>query len=232
MSAIMSAARRRRIQRITPVPGYGALYNGYVITDIRGLAPVGYHVATQADYDQLISFLGGNSIAGGKMKETGTTHWLGETPGTTNSSKFSGVGAGIRGSGYRYSGSFMPVGYNNWLWTSTINNTGLLAYRLSVTNLTTQFMGVFEKFLGMSVRYVKDSTILTDGQEGTMVGNDLREYATVCIGTDVPQEWTKVNVRETKFANGDLIPVVINDDEWAALTTPAMCSYLNTNGFL
>jgi len=84
-------------------PLLGKLYNGYAITDSRGLAPTGWRIPTDADWTKLGTALGGNAVAGGKMKHTGTrivngksgnvsTYWLSPNTGATNSS-----GLGVRG---------------------------------------------------------------------------------------------------------------------------------------
>ena len=52
---------------------YGKLYNWYAVNDPRGLAPKGWHVPCDDEWTELEICLGEN--AGGKMKETGTTHW-------------------------------------------------------------------------------------------------------------------------------------------------------------
>ncbi len=66
---------------------YGKLYNWYAVNDPRGLAPKGYHVPTKADWDSLVSYLGGEEIAGKKLKST--EGWREEGNGT-NGSGFSG----------------------------------------------------------------------------------------------------------------------------------------------
>ena len=81
-----------------------------------------------------------------------------------------------------------------------------------------------ETAFGMSVRPVKDSTILTHGQSGTYVGNDGKVYRTICIGT---QEWLADNLCETLYRDGSPIPEVTDAATWAALTTGARCSYDN-----
>ena len=73
---------------------YGKLYNWYAVNDPRGLAPNGYHIPTDAEWTTLTTYLGGDSIAGGKMKEVGT--WLSPNIGATNSSSFTALPGGAR----------------------------------------------------------------------------------------------------------------------------------------
>lgn len=75
---------------------YGHLYNWYAVTDPRGLAPEGYHVATDADWRELGDFLEGDSIAGGKLKEEGLTHWMSPNLGATDEANFTGLPGGER----------------------------------------------------------------------------------------------------------------------------------------
>ncbi len=128
---------------------YGKLYNWYAVNDPRGLAPKGYHVPTKAEWDSLVSYLGGKEIAGKKLKST--EGWLEEGNGT-NESGFSGLPGGYR----NYNGPFLDVGGNlNW-WSSTeydaylawnvlLNCTNDLVYSLKNT-------GGF----GFSVRCLRD----------------------------------------------------------------------------
>jgi uncharacterized protein (TIGR02145 family) len=75
---------------------YGALYNWFTTIDERKIAPQGWHVPTEAEWVELIEYLGGYEIAGGKMKESGTTHWFPPNTGATNSSGFTGLPGGVR----------------------------------------------------------------------------------------------------------------------------------------
>jgi len=81
---------------------YGGLYlwnemMQYVkIEGIKGICPNGWHIPTDNEWDQLVNYLGGENIAGGKMKETGTLHWKHPNDGATNESGFTGLGGGAR----------------------------------------------------------------------------------------------------------------------------------------
>ncbi len=93
---------------------YGALYNWYAVNTNK-LAPVGWHVATDADWTILTNFLGGLNVAGGKLKETSTNHWLNPNAGATNETGFAALPGGDRYSSI----SFRLIGqYGQW-WTST-----------------------------------------------------------------------------------------------------------------
>ena len=92
---------------------YGVLYNWFAVNDSRYLCPFGWHVPLDAEWTTLTTYLGGISIAGGKMK----TAILWNSPNTdaTNSSAFSGLPGGYR----LIDGTFGDVGnYGSW-WTST-----------------------------------------------------------------------------------------------------------------
>jgi uncharacterized protein (TIGR02145 family)/uncharacterized repeat protein (TIGR02543 family) len=94
---------------------YGALYNWYSVNSGK-LAPAGWHVSTNTEWDTLITFLGGSSAASGKLKEAGFTHWHNPNTGATNSSGFTG----LPGSTRDYSGTFNgAIGDWGMWWTST-----------------------------------------------------------------------------------------------------------------
>jgi uncharacterized protein (TIGR02145 family) len=72
------------------------LYNGFAVFDQRGLAPEGWHVPSLDEWLTMINYLGGEDVAGGKLKEAGTNNWDEPNTGATNSSGFTGVGSGLR----------------------------------------------------------------------------------------------------------------------------------------
>jgi len=65
------------------VDTYGILYNWHAVSDSRNIAPTGWHVPTNEEWYQLIDFLGGEDVAGEKIKEKGTLHWT-NNPDYTN----------------------------------------------------------------------------------------------------------------------------------------------------
>jgi uncharacterized protein (TIGR02145 family) len=93
---------------------YGMLYNWYAISDRRNIAPIGYHVPSDSEWTTLITYLGGESIAGGKLKEKDTTHWKNPNTGATNKTEFTALPGGCRNIG----GPFSSVGING-MWLSS-----------------------------------------------------------------------------------------------------------------
>lgn len=79
------------------VPTYGHLYTWITATDMRGICPAGWRVPTTADWDSLIAFAGGDSIAANQLKDTGTQYWKYSSPAVNNATGFSARGSGMRG---------------------------------------------------------------------------------------------------------------------------------------
>ena len=131
---------------------YGKLYNWYAVNDPRGLVPVGWHVPTDAEWTTLETCLGGSSVAGGAMKETGTAHWVSPNTGATNSSGFLGLPGGWRGS----NGTFYEIGRNGYWWSSTEYDTMYAKVVNLFYNGSSFGMVVFTKGYGFSVRCLRD----------------------------------------------------------------------------
>jgi uncharacterized protein (TIGR02145 family) len=129
---------------------YGKLYNWYAIHDPRGLAPAGWHIPSDTEWHTSGTFLG--ITAGGKMKETGTTHWFDPNVDATNISGFTGLPGGYRSA----SGQFCYIKYLGLWWTSTEYNISSAWYRrlLCYSNFLDWWR--FPKQMGFSVRCIRN----------------------------------------------------------------------------
>jgi uncharacterized protein (TIGR02145 family) len=130
---------------------YGKLYNGYAINNAKGVCPVGFKVPSRTDFNTLASYLGGNTVAGGKLKQAGTTTWTETTTTVTNSSKFTGLPGGYMGD----AGSSGNIGVQAYFWTST--SAGTTNYIRMLKNSTIDFTEstAFSLKGGASVRCIK-----------------------------------------------------------------------------
>jgi uncharacterized protein (TIGR02145 family) len=131
---------------------YGRLYNGYVVTDVRNVAPTGWHVASDAEWITLTNFLGGWEVAGGKMKETDTIHWLNPNEYATNESGFTAIPSGYRS----YITTTEDAGYRDSWWSSTEFNTSDVWIQDVVCSAGFIYRDHFPKNNGFSIRCVKD----------------------------------------------------------------------------
>jgi uncharacterized protein (TIGR02145 family) len=96
---------------------YGHLYNWYAVSDSRNIAPIGWHIPTDAEWTTLTTYLGGESVAGGKLKCVGYSDWGSPNTGATNETGFNALPGGLRG----YDGTFSNLGfYGNW-WSASMN---------------------------------------------------------------------------------------------------------------
>jgi len=94
---------------------YGRLYNWYAVNDSRNIVPNGWHVPTDSEWQTLSDYLGGDFVAGGKLKETGTTHWNSPNTDATNESGFSSLPGGYRDG----NGAYHNIGREGCWWSST-----------------------------------------------------------------------------------------------------------------
>jgi uncharacterized protein (TIGR02145 family) len=130
---------------------YGALYNWYTV-GAGNLCPAGWHVPSDAEWEFLVTYLGGASITGGKLKETGTAHWADPNTGATNETGFTARPGGTRTSSaiYKY---ITILGY--W-WASTEASASSAWYRNIYNNNSSLLKNNFTKTNGFSVRCLKD----------------------------------------------------------------------------
>ncbi len=132
---------------------YGKLYNWYAVNDPRKVCPTGWHVPTHAEWTNLETYLGGNVLAGGKMKSTGTIYWQSPNIAATNESGFSGLPGG-----YRAADVFTSMGkFGSW-WSATANkNNDNDAWILYLDmNRSNTVITETAKTDGQSVRCLKD----------------------------------------------------------------------------
>jgi len=148
---------------LSSVATYGRLYNGYSVGDGRNLAPDGWHIPTDAEWKQLEMHLGMNqaqadsadyrgTTEGGKLKESGTTHWLSPNTGASNESGFSGLPGGCRS----YVGYYVTLGGRGHFWSSTEYDSETLWYRGLPYEYSSIIRSYAYKLYGFSVRCVKD----------------------------------------------------------------------------
>lgn len=130
---------------------YGALYTWYAV-ETGKLCPSGWHVPTDAEWIELTDFLGGNTPAGGKLKEAGTSHWTSTNSQATNETGFTAIPGGFR----EIYGLFSYLGtYAGW-WSATDTYTYVPWARYMVVNPHTLNKFGYIKHTGMSVRCLKD----------------------------------------------------------------------------
>ena len=136
---------------------YGALYNWYALDStsngFKNLCPTGWHVPSDEDWAVLITYLGGSTVAVGKLKEAGTTHWQSPNAGATNESGFTALPGGCRD----YDGSFYVFGSFGYWWSSTeFVKGGAWSWFVGYDGSGAYSYGRFEKD-GFSVRCIKNN---------------------------------------------------------------------------
>jgi uncharacterized protein (TIGR02145 family) len=141
---------------------FGALYNWYSISTTtngnRNPCPIGWHLPTNEEWSILADFLGGTSIAGGKLKSIGTTFWLNPNTGATNESGFNGFPSGYRRHWEQQGTTFVNVfGIGGW-WSSTVDeNDQSYAQSIYLGNYYNDILtGNSNNETGLSVRCIKD----------------------------------------------------------------------------
>jgi uncharacterized protein (TIGR02145 family) len=136
---------------------YGKLYNWYACVDARQLCPVGWHVPTDAEWTVLTDFLGGEDVAGGKMKTTGTIEaatglWYSPNTSATNSSGFSVAPGGVRD----FFGDYGNIGDVGVWWSSSEGDTNFAWGRFLYYDDDSAFGVNDYKQVGFSVRCLRD----------------------------------------------------------------------------
>jgi uncharacterized protein (TIGR02145 family) len=127
---------------------YGKLYNWYAVNNSRGLAPAGWHVASQAEWLTLLNYCNSDiSQAGRKLSEQGSSHW--QNGGGSNDFSFAALPGGVRGSEGFY---YLTQLYSFWTSSSTNTNFApMYSYGGEAPTISD-----LEKYYGCSVRCIKD----------------------------------------------------------------------------
>jgi len=141
---------------------YGKLYNWYVADNNaatkltsnggRNVCPIGWHVPSDTEWTTLITYLGGETVAGGKLKESDTSHWITPNTGATNSSGFTALPGGFRAD----NGGSAYIGQYGMWWSSTATyyTNGGYTYMISNSNAASSYSATMQQ--GYSVRCLKD----------------------------------------------------------------------------
>ena len=135
---------------------YGKLYNWYAVSKTtngnKNVCPTSWHVPTDAEWTVLTDYLGGENVAGGKLKEVGTTSWNSPNTDATNTSLFSALPGGSRSS----NGYYSNIGNSGYWWSSTEYYTFDAWYRYLYSFDGYAYSGSSNKKLGLSVRCLRD----------------------------------------------------------------------------
>ncbi len=131
---------------------YGKLYNWYAVADSRNLCPAGWHAPSDAEWTDLTEHLGGNLVAGGKMKSR--SFWRASNSGSNVNSKFNGLPGGYRDNLGAYSNK---ENIGNWWSASAVDFYNVMAwsFTLSYFKINT-IRDLANKEMGLSVRCLKD----------------------------------------------------------------------------
>jgi uncharacterized protein (TIGR02145 family) len=142
---------------------YGVLYNWPAAmagssgsnsnpSGIQGVCPTGWHLPSDAEWTELTDYLGGEGVAGGKLKVTGTTHWVSPNIGATNETGFNALPGGFR-SNY---GTFGFMGMDGQWWSTTVFSSPNIWYRRMYYNGCNVYKRSTYIEMGLSVRCLRD----------------------------------------------------------------------------
>jgi len=140
---------------ISNTNNYGNLYNWYVVNNSKNVCPTGYHVPSITEWEELITFLGGNAVAGGKLKEIGFAHWLDPNTGADNSSGFTLLPSGWRA---HNNGFYESLSYMAYVWSSTSVDASSSSIILAGYDSPACYTSDSHIRTGLPIRCLKDET--------------------------------------------------------------------------
>lgn len=220
----MATLTIRNSSCVIPPIKYGVLYNWYAATDVREITSSSdWVVPTFAQMYALQQYLGGETVAGGKLKETGFVYWNSPNTGATNEVGFNARGASLRS---HIEGAFSSTLNNSTRYWNTdgYNVDQHFSFLLESSTDDFTYFAYSDNNNGFSIRLLKTSTTLSHGETGTYTDPSGFVYPTICIGT---QEWVASNIKTQHYRDGTPIPEVTDNTTWAGLTTGALCAYNN-----
>lgn len=227
----MKSAQMLMMNSYIPPAEYGRLYNWYAATDAN-FPPIDWKVPEESELQTLATSLGGLSVAGGKMKEAGLTHWNTPNTGADNSS-----GLTILGSGHRApDGIFSAIKVTCYIHSATEVSTRPYRFTLqynSTSAVISLGSTVNDKKFGGAVRLLYTGA----GTPSTVSDNDGNIYDVVLIGSQywTVQNWKCTTLSQSPFTaltKGGADPNFFTNAEWAALTTEGYCAYNNDEGYV
>lgn len=198
----------------------GYLYNWYAVNNPL-FTPLYWRVPAQSHIEQLATYLGGEYIAGGSLKEAGTRHWIAPNTGADNSSGFGALPCGLRNS----TGSYDYLTRFNYLWTSTELDTYNAGFFMLACNSAKIYQNPHEiiksKNAGLTVRLMYNYQGIPPA---TLTDIDNNVYNVIQIGS---QYWLAQNWRCSRLRDGTQIPLITDANTWSNLNTPAISAYNN-----
>lgn len=209
------------------IKGYGYLYNWFTINGNETNLITDLHVPTTTEWDTLSTYLGGDSISGGKLKEIGLVHWDSPNTDAVNLVGFTALGNGSRAAG---NGSFDQLKFDGYAWTQSVSTTFGVIRALYSFNATISAALNVGKEMGGAIRCMR---VLTAQEQIDFIDGELVEsktdydgnsYNVIRIGT---QGWTTTNLKTTTLLDSTSIPNVTDNTAWTELTTIGRCAYDN-----